>query len=186
MDSAPHLTPEQLQALDEARARAKAILKAAKVAGFNGWTIGILAAVTAVFGLTSPLLLALALGMGVVARNELRGRALLRAFQPAGPVLLTRNQLWFMALIVAYCAWSLLRVYTHPDPQWAELQELAGLAPDFVRDLYVAGYAAALLLTVLFVGLNARYYARRKAMLEEYLAATPAWVVELQRTASVD
>ena len=186
MDADPRLTPEQVQALEDARARAKGILKAAKVAAFNGWTIGILAVVTAVLGLTSPLLLALALGMGVVARNEFRGRALLRAFQPEGPVLLTRNQLGFMALIVAYCAWSVLRAYTHPDPQWAELQELMGLEAGFVRGLYVAGYAATILLTVLFVGLNARYYARRKAMLAEYLAATPVWVVELQRGAAVD
>jgi len=164
MDADPRLTPEQVQALEDARARAKGILKAAKVAAFNGWTIG----------------------MGVVARNEFRGRALLRAFQPEGPVLLTRNQLGFMALIVAYCAWSVLRAYTHPDPQWAELQELMGLEAGFVRGLYVAGYAATILLTVLFVGLNARYYARRKAMLAEYLAATPVWVVELQRGAAVD
>jgi hypothetical protein len=186
MDSDPRLTPEQVQALQEARSRAKGILKAAKVAGFNGWTIGILAVLTALFGLTSPLLLGLAVGMGVVARNEFRGRSLLRSLEPAGPELLTRNQLGFMALVVAYCAWSLVRAYTNPDPEWAQLQDLVGLDAGFVRDLVVAGYAAAILLTIVFVGLNARYYHRRKAMLAEYLASTPSWVVELQRTAAVD
>lgn len=186
MDSEPRLTPEQVQVLQEARERARGILKAAKVAAFNGWTIGVLAALTALFGLTSPVLLGLAAGMGVVARNEFRGRALLRSLEPAGPVLLTRNQLGFMALIVAYCAWCIARAYTNPDPDWALLQDLVGLDAGFVRDLIVAGYAGAILLTAVFVGLNARYYHRRKAMLADYLASTPAWVLELQRTAAVD
>jgi hypothetical protein len=185
MDTDPSLTPEQLAALQDARERAKGILAAGKVAAFNGWTIGIFAGLTVLFGITSPVLLALGVGMGVVARNELHGRALLRAFDPRGPRLLTRNQLGFMGLVVAYCAWSLVRTYTHPDPQWAELQDLAGFDAGFMQDLFAGAYGAAILLTVLFVGLNARYYARRASMLEKYLAETPAWVVELQRSASV-
>lgn len=186
MDADPNLTPEQRAALQDARERAKGILSASKVAAFNGWTVGIFAALTILFGLTSPVLLALGAGMAFVARNELRGRSLLRALDPRGPRLLVRNQLGFMGLVVAYCAWSLLRAYTHPDPQWVQLQDLAGLEADFIQDLVAACYGAAILLTVLFVGLNARYYARRVAMLDAYLADTPAWVVELQRTASVD
>ncbi|MDP2957353.1 MAG: hypothetical protein Q8N53_13090 [Longimicrobiales bacterium] len=186
MDADPHLSPEQQRALQEARDRAKGIMAAAKVAGFNGWTVGVFAGLTVLFGLTSPVLIALGAGMAVVARNEFRGRSLVRRLDPAGPRLLTRNQIAFMALVVSYCTWSLLRTYTHPDPQWAQLQELAGFEEGFVRDLVAAAYGAAILLTVLFVGLNARYYFRRVAMLEEYLASTPGWVVELQRSASVD
>ncbi|GMV06831.1 MAG: hypothetical protein AMXMBFR53_31060 [Gemmatimonadota bacterium] len=186
MQPDPHLSPEQVRALEEARGRASGILKASKVAAFNGWTVGIFAVLTLLFGLGSPVLLLLALGMGVVARNELRGRDLLRRFDPAGPLLLTKNQLGFMGLIVAYCAWSLFRTVANPDPQWAVLEELAGLEASYVQDLVVSGYLAAILLTVLLVGLNARYYHRRKAMLDEYLAATPDWVVELQRAARVD
>jgi len=185
MDADPTLTPEQLATLRDAGERAKGILSAAKVAAFNGWTIAIFAGLTVLFGLTSPLLLALGAGMGVVARNEFRGRSLLRAFDARGPRLLTRNQLGFMALVVAYCGWSLVRTYTHPDPQWAELQELAGFEAGYIQDLVAAAYGAAILLTVLFVGLNARYYARRIAMVEKYVADTPAWVLELQRSAWV-
>lgn len=181
MDVDPQLSPEQLQALKAARERAKGIFSASKVAAFNGWTVAIFAVLTVLFGLTSPVLLALGAGMAVVARNEFRGRGLLQQFDPQGPVLLTRNQLGFMALIVAYCGWSLFRTVTHPDPQWAQLQDLAGLEPGYIQDLMVTGYAAAILLTLLFVGFNARYYHRRTAMLEEYLRETPPWVVELQR-----
>lgn len=186
MDGNPNLTPEQRAALDDARQRAKGILSAAKVATFNGWTIGVFAALTLLFGFTSPVLVVLAAGMGVVARNELRGRSLLRAFEPQGPRLLVRNQLGLMALVVGYCAWSLVSIYTHPDPEWAELQELAGFDAGFMQNLFAAAYGAAIVVTVLFVGLNARYYARRTPMLERYLAETPAWVVEMQRAARVD
>lgn len=186
MDADPTLTPERRAALEDARQRAKGIVSAARVAAFNGWTVGAFAALTLLFGFTSPVLIALGIGMGIVARNELRGRRLLRAFDPQGPRLLVRNQLGFMALVVAYCTWSLVFIYTHPDPEWAQLQELAGFDAGFMQDLFAAGYGAAILLTVLFVGLNARYYARRTAMLERYLAETPAWVVEMQRTARVD
>jgi hypothetical protein len=91
-----------------------------------------------------------------------------------------------MVLVVAYCAWSLLGAYTHPDPQWAQLEELTGLEPGLIQDVAGAAYGAAILLTVLLVGLNARYYHRRVAMLEAYLASTPPWVLEMQRSASVD
>jgi hypothetical protein len=53
MDESPSLTPEQRAALEDARQRAKGILSAAKVAAFNGWTIGFFAVLTAVFGLTA-------------------------------------------------------------------------------------------------------------------------------------
>lgn len=181
MDADPRLTPEQLQALNDAKERAKGIHGAAKVAAFNGWTVAIFAGLTVLFGLTSPVLLALGAGMAVVSRNEFRGRRLLQNLDREGPRLLTRNQVGFMVLIVAYCGWSIVRTLTHPDPQWAQLQELAGLEPGYIQDLMVTGYVAAILLTLLFVGLNARYYHRRTAMLEEYLRNTPPWVVDLQR-----
>ena len=189
MTTDPTLSPEQLRTLEESRERAKGSLAAARVAAFNGWTMGVFAGITVLSGLiggVSPLLLALGAGMGVVSRNEFRGRALLRGFDPEGPTLLTRNQLGFMALVVAYCGWSLVRALTSPDPQWVVLQELAGLQEGYIQGLVTTGYLAAILLTVLFVGLNARYYHRRSAMLDQYLAVTPDWVVALHRSASVD
>lgn len=182
MGTDPNFTPEQLETLKQGRDRASYILRAARVASFNGWTLAALAGLTVLTGLTSPVLLILGAGMAVVARNELRGRDLLRALDPRGPRLLTRNQLGLMALVVVYCGWSLLRTYTHPDPQWATLQELAGLEPDFIADLVVVAYSAAIVVTVLVVGLNARFYARRAAALRDYLADTPGWVVDILRS----
>ena len=183
--SAPQpLTPEQRQTLEQAGERAKAFTGAAKVAAFNGWSIGFFAAVTVLFGIFSLTALVLGVGMGVVARNEFKGRARTLAPDPAGPELLWRNQVGFMALIIVYCLWSLYLTTARPDPQMAELTELfGGNLDEVVRSLTITVYVAVIALTALFQGLNARYYFRRIAMIEEYLSETPDWVLELQESA---
>jgi len=45
----------------------------------------------------------------------------------------------------------------------------------------VTVYGAAILLTLLFQGLNARYYFARVQMLADYLRETPDWIVDLQK-----
>jgi hypothetical protein len=187
LSSDPTLSPEQHRTLAEARARARGILSATKVAAFNAWTIGAFAVVTVLFGLRSPAVLALGVGMGVVARNEFRGRAMLRRFQAGGARLLGRNQLGLMGLIVAYCLWCIYRVQTSPpDPEMQQLQDLAGVGADLIRQLGLALYGCVIAATGLFQGLNARYYFKRVGMVETYLAETPAWVVDLQRSATLD
>jgi hypothetical protein len=125
--------------------------------------------------------------MAVVARNEFRGRTMLRRFEPAGGRLLGRNQLGLMTLIVAYCLWSIYRLGTvPPDPEMQQLQELAGIGADFVSRLSVILYASVIAATVVFQGLNARYYFRRVGMVERYLADTPPWVVDVQRSVALD
>jgi hypothetical protein len=187
LSSDPTLSPEQHRALEEARARARKILSAAKVAAFNGWTIGAFAVLTILFGLRNPAVLALGVGMGVVARNELRGRTMLRRFEAAGARLLGRNQLGLMGLVVAYCLWCIYRVQTAPpDPEMQQIQDLAGVGADLIRQLSLVLYACVIAATGLFQGLNARYYFRRVGMVETYLSETPTWVVDLQRSATLD
>jgi len=38
--------------------------------------------------------------------------------------------------------------------------------------------------TIIFQGLNARYYFARTVLMEDYLRETPAWIVELQKKIS--
>ena len=97
------LSPEQQRQLAQANQRARKVLSAARVATFNGWTIGSIAGFSLLFGLFSRTALVMGIAMGIVAWNEFRGRALLRAFDPAGPRLLGKNQLGFLAVIVGYC-----------------------------------------------------------------------------------
>ena len=45
-----------------------------RVAAFNGWTTALIAAASAPFSFTSPVALALTVGLAVIAFNEFRGR----------------------------------------------------------------------------------------------------------------
>ena len=88
-----------------------------------------------------------------------------------------------MALIIIYCLWSMYRTTAQPDPQMAELTELLGGDLDeVVRSLTLMVYTGVIGATVIFQGLNARYYFRRIGMIREYLSQTPAWVLELQES----
>ena len=186
MSEAHPLTSDQRQALEQAADRAKAFTGAAKVAAFNGWSIGFFAAVTLLFGIFSLTALVLGVGMAVVARNEFKSRARILTPDPTGPELLWRNQVGCMALIILYCLWSMYVTTARPDPQMAELTELLGGDLDeLVRSLTITVYVAVIALTAVFQGLNARYYFRRIATIEQYLSETPDWVLELQKSARV-
>jgi hypothetical protein len=88
-----------------------------------------------------------------------------------------------MALIVAYCAWSLYRAIMFPDPALGEMTEILGPeGVDLMQSLTEGVYVAVIGLTVVFQGLNARYYFVRIARLREYLKETPSWVLDLQRS----
>ena len=186
MENRESLSPEQKEALEDARKRAAEFLGAAKVATFNGWSIGALAAVTIPFGITSLTALVLGLGMALVARNEFKGRGMLRRIDPEGARLLGRNQVGFLGLIIAYCLWSIYRAYAHPDLEIQQQLDLLGVTQDTVRSLTVLVYVGVIAATLIFQGLNARYYFARVKKVEAYLRRTPGWIVELQRTVTLD
>ena len=182
-DSASPLTPEQLQELRDARERAGSFLGAAKVATFNGWTVGFFAVVSILSGLFSLTGFLVGVGLAVVARNEFVGCGRLRALNPSGLELLWRNQFGFMALIIAYCVWSMYRTATAPDPLLAQFTELLGEGmEDLVQSLTLTLYAVVIVATGIFQGLNARYYFVRVSMIRDYVRDTPQWVIDLQRS----
>ena len=106
-DTTSPLTSEQLQELQDAKESAGSFLGAAKVAAFNGWTIGFFAGVSILSGLFSLTGFVVGVGLAVVTRNEFVGRGRLRRLDPSGLELLWRNQVGFMALIIVYCVWSM-------------------------------------------------------------------------------
>lgn len=186
-DAPSPLTPEQEQQLRDAKERTGSFVGAARVAAFNGWTIGFFAAVSILFGLFSPIGLIVGVGLAVVARNELVGRRRIRELDAGGLELLWRNQIGLMALIILYCIWSMYRAVSAPDPQIAEMSEILGEdAGDLIRSLTLTLYGAVIAATAIFQGLNARYYFVRVARMREYLRLTPAWVVELQRSSAIE
>ena len=175
------LSPEQQRQLSAAGERAAKILSAAKVATFNGWTIGFFAVVSMLFAISSMTALVMGLGLGWVAWNEFKGRDRIRAFDRTAPTFLGKNQLGFMSLIVAYALWSIYRTLTEPMPHLDEIEEALGPIGDLVTSVTISVYLIVILLTVLFQGLNARYYFAREKMMDEYLSRTPDWVMEIQR-----
>ena len=179
------LTLEQRLELSEANERARKILGAVKVATFNGWTIGVFAAIGLLFGIFSVTALVMGIGMGVVARNEFRGRTLLRQFDPLGPRLLGRNQLAFMGLIIAYCLWSMYQTVSNPISEIAGLEAIAESYGGLIKNATLAVYGVVIFVTTLVQGLNARYYFARTQRIEDYVRETPGWIVEIQRSTTM-
>lgn len=186
-DATSPLTEAQQRELNDAKERARSFLPAAKVASFNGWSIAFFAGVSILFGLFSLTSLLMGVGLAVVARNEFAGRTRLRKFDPSGLELLWRNQVGFMVLIIAYCAWSMYRAVAVPDPEMAEVMELLGEGTEeLVQSLTLTVYAVVIVATGIFQGLNARYYRLRVARIREYVRETPPWVLDLQRSTVIE
>lgn len=188
LDPTGSLTQSQHREVSDGRDRAKKIRRAAGVAGFNGWTIGIFAALSAPFALFSLAGFVLTAGMGVVAYNEFRGQKRLLQFDESAPTFLGWNQLGFLGLLVVYCLWMMLSGLTGPSPiaeemnAKPELREILGSPEelDGIFRLVVAGfYSLVIVLCTLFQGGNAIYYFTRRKPMQAYLISTPAWVREV-------
>lgn len=188
--AAAPLNESQRRDLTAGRERARWVRRAASVAGFNGWTIGVLAALSAPFALFSLSGAVLTAGMAAVAYVEFRGRRGLRRFDPSAATLLGYNQLGLLALISGYCVWAMasgLGEASSLPAQLAarpELRDVLGPTDTLeatLRVAVVAFYGVVILLSVVFQGGNAWYYFTRRRVVEEYLRETPDWVVDLQR-----
>lgn len=183
-------THDQQRQLTEARRRGQKIQRAASVAAFNGWSIGIFAALSAPFALFSLAGFALAAGMAVVAYGEFAGRRGLLRFEPGAATRLGWNQLGLLGLIVTYSLWMTAAGLAGDGPFSAEfaatpeLQDVLGSPEAFdqtYRLVLVGFYAVVVALSVAFQGGNAWYYFSRRRHVEAYVAETPAWVLDVQR-----
>jgi|tagenome__1003787_1003787.scaffolds.fasta_scaffold20962423_1 hypothetical protein len=176
--------------LSAARDRAKTIRKAARVAGFNGWTTAAAAAFSAMFLLfdRSPAAIAITLGLSIVAYNEFRGRKRLLNFDPSAATMLGWNQLGLLAAIVAYCLWMLSGTSAEAAKTMSqfnsaserELLSMAGDLEGLYKTASLALYGGAIVLSVLFQGGNALYYFTRRRHVEDFIAETPQWVRDVQ------
>jgi hypothetical protein len=175
------LSPEQLDTLAAGMARARKIQGAARLAAFTGWTLlafGVLSFLLTFFSLTGLLV---GCALGTVAWNELEGRKLALRFRPEGPRRLARNQLWFLGVIVLYCLWAIYKSWFHPLPETAQVEDLLELGPGFVATATSAFYGLVMVVGVAYQLGMYRYHKARVRMVEEYLAETPPWVIEVER-----
>ena len=183
------LTQSHRDEVTSAQDRARKIHKAAALAGFNGWTTGIIAICSAPFALFSLAGLVVTVGLSFVTYNEFRGRRQLLRFERNAATFLGWNQIGFLVLIVGYCLWMLFVGLTADAPFAAEMkanpQLIAALGSDVEFDqlyrlLVVAVYGAVIGLSAVFQGLNALYYFTREKYVEAYVQQTPNWVHDLQ------
>jgi hypothetical protein len=176
--------------LSAARDRAKTIRKAARVAGFNGWTTAAAAAFSAMFLLfdRSPAAIAITLGLSIVAYNEFRGRKRLLNFDPSAATMLGWNQMGLLAAIVAYCLWMLSGTSAEAANAMSqfnsanerELLSMVGDLEGLYKTASLALYGGAIVLSLLFQGGNALYYFTRRRHVEDFIAETPQWVRDVQ------
>jgi hypothetical protein len=183
------LTWDQRQELSSAKQGVKIIRNAARVASFNGWSIGITAAMNAPFALFSTTSLLITLGLAVVSFNEFRGRRQLLRFDPSAAKELGWNQLALMTMVVGYCLWmlyaGLFGAGTFAAQMQAQPELLAALGSmDEMGALYdsliVIFCSSVIVGTVLFQGLNSLYYFSRLKHVQAYVRDTPEWVRDVQ------
>lgn len=171
------LAPEQKAQLAQARVAHRALTRPARVAAFNGWTVGIFGAATVAWG-------ALAGGSGVlvggvlvaVAWNELRGSRRVKALDPQGATILAWNQILLALVIAGYCLW-VIRGST-PDPATLELEEAAGIPAELVRDLTRWMYGGIAVVVVVVQGILARWYFAVRGRIAAFRGSVPIWVLE--------
>ncbi len=186
------LSDENRRELSDVRDRLRPIRRAAHVAVFNGWITASLALLSLPFAFFSYAGLAMSIVMAVVAFNEFRGRNRLLEFAPSGATLLGWNQVALLTAIVIYCAWALYANLAGPsilatDPQTRALVEESlgsvSAIESLARQIVILVYGSVIVLTLLFQGGNALYYFSRRKHVEQLLAQTPDWVLDLHRAA---
>jgi hypothetical protein len=179
------LTSAHFEQLEGARRRAVKVRRAAAVSAFNAWTTALFAACALLSGIFSMPALLLGIAMAIVAAIEFRAGARLRRFDLRAPLLLGWNQLLLLAAVTLYCLWQLLG--PQPARESSGSAEVDAMLADYATleaKLRLALYAAVIAGTVLAQGLTAIYYFTRARHIRDYLAATPQWVVQIERVAA--
>jgi hypothetical protein len=184
------LSARDLQQLEVARQRGKRIRRAASVAAFNGWTACVFAAISLPCGIFSLVTFLLGSVLALVAYNELHGARGLRQFDETAPRRLGLGQLGLCAALVLYGGWGLYTTFSTPSPYeallagGAQATRLVGSIESLHTTVSLAMYGGLIGLSLIFQGGTAWYYFTRRRLIRAYVSDTPAWILELDRTAS--
>jgi hypothetical protein len=181
------LSPAHLTQLTTARTNCKKIRRAIAVAAFDGYTIATFAGLTLLTGLTDPPSILLGLAMSAIAIIELRAGKNLRRLNPQAARTLGFNQLAFAAVLILYAVTRLIAAFHAPSPYQAYKSADPAMATmlnpieDLSRLVTVGIYIAMIGIACFAQGGLALYYFTRAKHLHRYLAATPAWILTMQR-----
>jgi hypothetical protein len=154
------------------------------VAGFDGWSVIVVAGLGTLlsllfFSLTGIFVGLLLVGAGVM---ELHGRRLLRRRDADGMRWLVRAQLFLLSVILVYCSSRLgsfdaETAMGNLTPEMEAALGEAGLAKadilPLVHTTFVATYATVAIVSLLFQGGLALYYRKRVGRVTAFLAQPP-------------
>jgi len=183
----PGLSKEQIAELVAARDRATKLRRAAGVARFDGWMVASFAVLTGLTGFSSFSTLLLAAGMGYVAWREFRGAEQFRRLDPTAAPALAINQLVLAGILIVYALWQAYQSATAPSDLSAmtggdaQLSNMIGPIDHLIRLLTLSVYGLIVLVAIFVQGGTALYYHSRQRFVKDYIARTPAWIIELQR-----
>jgi hypothetical protein len=180
----PQLTPEHLNQLTAARERLKKVRRAISVAKFDGWSVAIFGAFTAVLSIPNIVGILLGIGMGAVAYVELSNAERVRKLEPDALKTMGINQLAFAGGLILYAIYSLL---TMGKDVGADLSSVGSLDPstlqtagNLARMIMILVYGTLILVAIFGQGSLALYYFSRRKLLEKYKEETPPWIIAMQ------
>lgn len=183
----PHLAPEHLAELRRAAKDGRKLRRVVITANIDGWTVGAFGALTAIFSLTDLPALALGVVMVVVAFVELRSAARLKRLDLTATRTLGWNQIVLGASLMTYAVFRLIAVSGGESPyaamiaQEPMLAETLGSVEALTRQIMMAVYVCVIFIAMVAQGGLALYYFASARPLRARIAATPAWILEMQR-----
>lgn len=187
--ASPALSPAHLAELAAGTAAIRKACRSAGVARFSGWTLWVFAAMTALGGLTDPVSLATAAGLGGLAWSELKGAEQVRRLDSRGPRRLVVNQFVLLGLIVVYAGLNIWRASQAGPPAGLEptgdasVDQLPGEIGDMTKMITLGVYGCLVVVGVPVQLAMAGYHARRGRQLRECVASTPEWIRVVARAA---
>lgn len=182
------LTDKDHEALAEAGKLVRQLNGVQSMAGFNIVSYMICLMLSVLIALFSPGSWIVVGLLAVLIIIETQGKNMFARLDPKGGKLLIWNQLLILTIITLYCAYQILNVYQNPNQfdesirQYPELKGYLQGASEMMLPITIGFYGAVFLLSLLFQGMVARYYHKRMKMLSTYLADTPKWIVQMQKS----
>lgn len=181
-------TTEHLKQMDAARRALVPVRRGATWAALDGWTLLIFGGITVLCSFGINLALALGIAMCWIGWRDIQGGKALMRLDETAVGRLIQSQIILGLCLAAYAGLMLYRTMTSQEllgsGESAALMQagpMGGQIISMTRSIFVAVYVGLLGFAVLGPGASILFYYRRGERMREYVAKTPAWIVELQR-----
>ena len=174
------MSTEEHRQLQRAAELLRPIARGAVLARRNGLGLLIFGVLSLLLSLTSIDPVGLGIGAIVAATGlvEVRTSRRLAGADPAAPKILARSELVLMAGILVYCALKLTVLSDSSGELAARLGDTRSLGIDveaLTSKLNTLVYATFIAVTLIYQGGMARYFLRRRSMIDAYLQECPEW-----------